>query len=254
VIAGFDHLKLTDADTGDLIFNNAALSRLSNQSSEPVAWVTRQVDCKNLFGDADTSTPDKYDVNVYVLDNDSWKSMKKGYVVVNYDSTVVKNASDVCKRSSTEYVRMGIYTPNSKWISLGYPRSWLDKKGKKTYCTNLEFKDENGNLINSFITYSFPKGNGYATNGRGNMELVEDSSDSSKTTSIIYYNPFTYEPVRQVITLNDKQNGCSQVTITIPDNRSCTVKGRVVDSSGNALKMSMCMRMIMKKIRFMGQQ
>jgi len=91
---------------------------------------------------------------------------EKGYVVVNYDSTVVKNASDVCKRSSTEYVRMGIYTPNSKWISLGYPRSWLDKKGKKTYCTNLEFKDENGNLINSFITYSFPKGNGYATMGQ----------------------------------------------------------------------------------------
>jgi len=194
-------MKLIDANTGDNIFTQPS-------STTPIAWATIKVSCSDLQGSVSSSNS-QYNINAYMLKNGLWNNMGEGYVVSGINNSTPKNKDSVCNGTAHEYVRVGIYNPDTTSISLAYPLNFIKNTNAKKFCAEVDFIDNNtGKLITDSINYFYKGGYGRATNGIGKINVV--GSTGNKTTQLFYYNPFTSELEWTDVTLGDNTTGCSK--------------------------------------------
>lgn len=245
ITAGFDFSNLTNAETGGSIFSQAAVSRVKKSANEALAYVYKYVQCNNLMGDMKPETTDKYDVNVYVLKNNEWKMIGTAYVANSYNDNESKPVNQVCPSDNgSEYMYIGITDPDFKWVNLDYPLSWLSSKTVEK-CAEIEFKDDSGNYIDRYISFSyqdnaspasFSSGYGYASNGKGKISVLMDATKASKSSTaaakVTVYNPYTYRTEDKTVVLGSKDN-CTKATFTFTNPLKCNLTGYINDGTKN---------------------
>lgn len=245
ITAGFDFSNLTNAETGGSIFSQTAVSRVKKSANEALAYVYKSVWCSNLMGDMKPETTDKYDVNLYVLKNNEWKMIGTAYVSMSYDNNSAKPVNQVCQnKNGSEYMYIGITDPDFKWVNLDYPLSWLGSKTVEK-CAEIEFKDDSGNYIDRYISFSyqdnaspasFTSGYGYAYNGKGKVSVLINATTTSKSSTtaakVTAYNPFSFKTEEKTITLGPKDN-CTKATFTFTNPLKCNLTGYISNGTKN---------------------
>jgi hypothetical protein len=256
---------------GEIVAAAKAAGRMKKAQNDPTI-ITRWVPagaCKNLLRDVvcaetdpttglckkvadDTTNSDGvFQVPVYTYNpkKGDWVLLGLGKLDTNNDGSTdaadligdfngdnkadQKDYQKYCTDNGGIYLRIEVTNEDflAQYWNLDYP---LIFEEPKKVCIEKTFKDsENSNLSGLYVrvdggTVGYMGGTTDA-NGKVKLETVRFSNN---TTTLSYYNPFTYRYETETVTLGDSP-ACTSQTNTITKPKRCDIEGKVVDSSGN---------------------
>ena len=267
VSLAFDYINITDGDgnnLGQLVSSAKASGKMSKAATDPT-YITRRIpsgSCNNLLSDfctggtgddalcANLGTAEKNAVNVPIYTYNSrkgnWVLLGLGTIDGNNDGVIdsmdvlTVTGEEFCSTNYGAYLRILVTNTDflASWWNLDYP---LLTAEPKQVCVEKTFNDSEGNPLQGVYAYindddstqSFNYVGG-STNDAGTVKLnavLITNSDTDRTATLSFYNPFAYTYETANVTLGDSPTCISSTTVIVKPKR-CTVEGRVVDEAG----------------------
>jgi len=267
VSLAFDYINITDGDgnnLGQLVSSAKASGKMSKAAADPT-YITRQVpsgSCNNLLSDfcagttaddalcANLNTVEKSAFNVPIYSYNSrkgnWVLLGLGTIDKNNDGTIdsmdvlTGTGAQFCSSNYGAYLRILVTNEDFlvNWWNLDYP---LLTAQPKEVCIEKTFLDSEGSPLQGVYAYLYDDDNtqsfnyvGGSTDTAGKLKLkaaLLSSSDSDRTATLSFYNPFAYKYETENITLGDSPS-CTVSTTVIAKPKRCAAEGRLVDEAG----------------------